>query len=213
MGPIEAAGRARYNHQLELISAARKKAQTGETLTISKPDRTWHDLSLDAVRDTLKRTLPINLLSALAEFGLRYTVLQMDQTFINASPRLAALEIDVDAWPIPPAALYVVEERQILLRATDAMVIIHETGHAYDALLGGGTYLSQRSEWMQEQFRNATSFVSFYAASAIDEWFAEGFRAYYNVNSARSPWAPVSREKLRACAPGLHAYFESALGE
>ncbi len=44
-----------------------------------------------------------------------------------------------------------------------------------------------------------------YAASGLDEYFAECVRAYADVlNDPHSPWPRATRERLLACDPAMH---------
>ena len=118
-----------------------------------------------------------------------------------ASPVLRRLGLDVDAWPVVPAGLFVVEERTVYLRTVDVMTIVHEHGHALDCALGGGIYRSGRDPRVREAYRNARKFVTPYAATSIDEWFAEGVRACVEANVSPSPWPKVTRERFREIDP------------
>jgi len=42
---------------------------------------------------------------------------------------LRRLASGVDDWPVPPAGLFVVEERTIYLRSTSPMTVAHEFAH------------------------------------------------------------------------------------
>ena len=116
--------------------------------------------------------------------------------YTAASPALRRYGIDVDRWPVPPAGLFVVEERTVYLRTIDAMTVIHEHGHALDCALGNGVYRSRFDERIRNAYRNARRFVTPYAASAIDEYVAEGIRAIVGANVAGTPWPPVSPERF-----------------
>ncbi len=118
-----------------------------------------------------------------------------------ASPALRRLGIDVDAWPVAPAGLFVVEERTVYLRSVDPMTVIHEHGHALDLALGGETYNSGRDPRVRSAYANARAFVTPYAASGLDEWFAEGVRAVAEANVPSSPWPMVTRERFRKVDP------------
>ena len=71
-----------------------------------------------------------------------HRLLRPGEPYRAASAALARLGIDVDAWPAPPAGLFVVEERTLYLRSRGAMTVAHEFGHALDCALGGGVYRS-----------------------------------------------------------------------
>ncbi len=62
------------------------------------------------------------------------------------------------------------------------MTIAHEFGHAIDLSLGGESYYSDRDPEIAAAFTSARHFVTPYAASRIDEYFAESVRAYVGLN-------------------------------
>ena len=74
--------------------------------------------------------------------GTRIVPLARLQRYDDASAALKRLGVDVDAWPAPPAGLFVVEERTVYLRSRSPMTVAHEFGHALDCALGGGVYRS-----------------------------------------------------------------------
>ena len=102
---------------------------------------------------------------------------------------------------MPPAGLFVVEERTVYLRSTSPMTVAHEFAHALDCALGGGVYLSGVDPRVRRAFRDARAFVTPYAASALDEYFAECLRAWVEANDARSPWPRATRARLREIDP------------
>ena len=97
-----------------------------------------------------------------------------------------------------------------------SMTVIHEHGHALDLALGGDTYNSGRDPRVRAAYASARAFVTPYAASGLDEWFAEGVRAVAEANVPSSPWPMVSAERFRTIDPvgydvvvGLMAEAES----
>lgn len=163
------------------------------------------------------RPAEIPVLETLARFGvgaLQYALgsrigvmlLRRGEAYREASPALARLGIDVDAWPAPPAGLFVVEERALYLRSRSAMTVAHEFGHALDCALGGGVYRSGIDPRVRTHFTRARAFVTPYAATGIDEYFAESLRAFVGINDARSPWPRATRERLRRIDPEMYAY-------
>jgi len=77
--------------------------------------------------------------------------------------------------------------------------------HAIDCALGDGIYRSCYDPKIRAAFATARSFVTPYAASGLDEYFAECVRAYSDVfNDANSPWPPATRERLSVCDPAMH---------
>jgi hypothetical protein len=145
------------------------------------------------------------VLAYAAERGMRLRLLARGERYSDASPVLAKLGIDVDLWPVPPAGLFVVEERTIYARSLSPMTLAHEFGHALDCALGGGVYRSGYDERIRAAFREARAFVTPYAATGLDEYFAESVRAYVGVNDPRSPWPKVSRARLAKADPTMSA--------
>ena len=56
---------------------------------------------------------------------------------------------------------------------------------------------------IRRAFSAATAFVTPYAASACDEYFAEAIRAWVEANDAHSLWPNVSRERLETVDPRM----------
>ena len=61
--------------------------------------------------------------------GTRIVALATGQRFDDRSRVLRRLGAGVDGWPLPPAGVFVVEERTIYLRSTSPMTVAHEFGH------------------------------------------------------------------------------------
>lgn len=160
----------------------------------------------DACRATVAATLDRFGAAALgfaAAAGIRVRVLGEGERYRDLSPVLRRLGIDVDSWPAPPAGLFVVEERRVYLRALGAMTVAHEFGHALDCALGGGTYRSAVDPAIRRAYSRAKAFVTPYAASGIDEYFAEAIRAHIGANDEASPWPAATRERLRSVDPEI----------
>lgn len=149
------------------------------------------------------------ILSLCANARVTIHVLAEGERYGDASPALQRLGVDVDAWPAPPAGLFVVEERSVYLRSRSAMTIAHEFAHAIDCALGGGIYRSSTDPEIRAAFSNATSFVTPYAATAIDEYFAECLRAYVEANDPASFWPRATRERLRRVDPVMASIVAS----
>ena len=144
-----------------------------------------------------------------ASAGVRIVALGEGERYAGASAALRRLGIDVDTWPVPPAGLFVVEERAVYLRSPSPMTIAHEFAHALDCALGGGVYRSGYDEAVRAAFAAARDFVTPYAATGLDEYFAESLRAYVGVNDAYSPWPKATRARLLALDPAMHGVVES----
>lgn len=167
-----------------------------------------HDrLPTHGIAETLERFGPGALRFAL-DSGTRVAPLRRNERYGDASPALARMGIDVDRWPAPPAGLFVVEERTVYLRSRSAMTVAHEFGHALDCALGGGVYRSGLDPTLRRIFTAATQFVTPYAASGIDEYFAEALRAYIEVNDRTSHWPRATKARLRRIDPRLYEYVE-----
>jgi len=148
---------------------------------------------------------------------IRVTLLHEGEVYRDASPALARLGIDVDGWPAPPAGLFVVEERALYLRSRSPMTVAHEFGHALDCALGGGVYRSGIDPQVRALFAGARRFVTPYAATGVDEYFAESLRAYVEANDPGSPWPRATRTRLHRADPGMYDFverlFEREFGE
>jgi hypothetical protein len=138
----------------------------------------------------------------------RVAPLHRGEKYGEASPALARLGIDVDAWPAPPAGLFVVEERTVYLRSRSAMTVAHEFGHALDCALGNGIYRSGIDPQIRRLFIDARSFITPYAATGIDEYFAEGLRAFVEANDPASHWPRATRARLEAIDPEMFQHIE-----
>lgn len=161
-----------------------------------------------AVAHTLSRYGLAALRFAL-EAGIRVIPLQPRQRYSDRSSALSRLGVDVDTWPAPPAGLFVVEEKTVYLRSFSAMTVAHEFGHALDCALGGGVYRSGVDSRIQNMFQRAKSFVTPYASTAVDEYFAESLRAYVEANDDRSLWPRVTQMRLRTCDPSMFAFIHA----
>jgi hypothetical protein len=161
--------------------------------------------AIDTVLDRFGR----GALRLAANAGVRLVHLRRSEAYRDRSRALRRLASGVDDWPVPPAGLFVVEERAIYLRSTSPMTVAHEFAHALDCALGGGVYLSGVDPRVRRAFRNARAFITPYAASGLDEYFAESLRAWVEANDARSPWPRATRARLRALDPAMSAILES----
>ena len=167
----------------------------------------------DAINHVLKEHVPAKAQALFARAHCSIVTLEPGERYKDRSGALSRLQIDVDAWPAPPAGLFVVEERTVYLRSLDAMTVVHEYGHAIDCALGGGVYYSGIEPTIRRAFAEARSFVTPYAATGVDEFFAECFRAWCGANSEGSAWPRVSRERLRALHPTIFALFARRFGD
>lgn len=150
-------------------------------------------------------------LEAAVRGGIRMTVVPDSKGFSECSSAVARLVPGVDRWSAPPSGLFVVEERRVLLRSRAlAMTAAHEFAHALDAVLAQRprSYFSYESDEVRASFANATGFVNEYAASGLDEYFAESVRAYLEINDARCAWLPLTRYDLRSRDPRMFAIIE-----
>ena len=160
------------------------------------------------------RAYPAPLLERLIAMQCRIRPLAEEERYRDVSPALRRLSADVDGWPIPPAGLFVVEERTVYLRSRSVMTIGHEVAHALDCALGGGVYLSGVDPRIRRAFAGATAFVTPYGASAVDEYFAECMRAYADVlNDPHSLWPRATRARLAACDPTMYAIVAELFGD
>ncbi|MGB8205383.1 MAG: hypothetical protein WCE83_11955, partial [Candidatus Baltobacteraceae bacterium] len=136
-----------------------------------------------------------------------------DRRYKDVSRALQRLGADAAARPVPPPGLFVVEERTAYFRSNDAMTIAHELLHGCDCALGEGVYFSGFSARWRQAFARTRGFVTPYAATGLDEAFAESARALFGINTARSPWPDVSPELLRERSPEMAVIIEEVLGD
>ena len=158
-----------------------------------------------AIVDALAR-FGANALQFAIEGGVHVVPLPRGAHYRELSRALARLGID--AWPAPPAGLFVVEERTVSLRSRSPMTVAHEFGHALDCVLGGGVYRSGIDPAVRARFASAHAFLTPYAATGIDEYFAEALRAYVEANDPASAWPAATRSRLMRTDPMLFAYVE-----
>jgi hypothetical protein len=147
-------------------------------------------------------------LAFAAKRNIRIIALARRQRYCEASAALRRLGVDVDAWPVPPAGLFVVEERCVYLRSATPMTVAHEFAHGLDCALGGGVYRSGYDLAVRRAFARARDFVTPYAATGLDEYFAESMRAFVEVNDARSPWPKATRARLREVDEPMYEFLE-----
>ncbi len=184
-------------------------------------DQSIANLALDLIdtRSTLGVTGVAAIARTLARFGapaltyasrhgVRVVPLLRNQRYAQASAALQRLGVDVDSWPAPPAGLFVVEERCMYLRSRSTMTVAHEFGHALDCALGGGVYRSSVDPALRRLFADARAFVTPYAATGLDEYFAESLRAYVEANDPQSFWPRATRERLRRVDAPMFGYVE-----
>jgi hypothetical protein len=141
--------------------------------------------------------------------GIRIVALGRKDGYRDRSRALRRLAAGVDDWPIPPAGLFVVEERTMYLRSFSPMTVAHEFSHALDCALGGGVYLSTVDPRIRHAFERAAAFVTPYAASGLDEYFAEAMRAWVEANDPQSLWPRATRSRLLAIDPPMGAVIGS----
>lgn len=177
-------------------------------------------------RDALVRMMatepPVDLVDVLAIFGetalvaaaegaFTIAIVPEGQAFTSFSSSVARCAPGIDSWAAPPSGLFVVEERRILLRRHALrMTAAHEFAHALDALLANRprSYFSYESEELRYYFATSTGFVNEYAASSLDEYFAESLRAYVEINDERCAWLPLTRQDLYLRDPRMFALIE-----
>jgi hypothetical protein len=176
--------------------------------TDAPPIRTTDAAVRAAVEATLRRFGP-GAARVAANAGIGIVVLGRGECYRDRSPVLRRLASGIDRWPVPPAGLFVVEERTIYLRSCSAMTVAHEFAHALDCALGGGVYLSGVDPRIRRAFERAAAFVTPYAASGLDEYFAEALRAWVEANDPQSLWPRVTRARLRSIDPPMARVVES----
>jgi transcriptional regulator with XRE-family HTH domain len=210
----DVAMRALETRLAELEQSIPGAPDTAETISI---------LGLSAVRyDAIERVsaveagialYPLHLREAVSNAGISAAIFSPLGFYRRESPYLRdELEADFDAFDKSPAGVFVVSERRLYLRVSSIMVVAHEYAHAIDLALGGRRYLSHRSRAIRRAFVRASrrqSFVTPYAGTSVEEYFAEGLRAMAEANEPRSALPPVSRDALAAKDPLLFAICTS----
>jgi hypothetical protein len=181
-----------------------------------------HKVAYRAVRSMFGAHPPQKIVRALSAFGepaltaaanarISFSIVPDQHRYADFSPAVAKLVPGIDDWSAPPSGLFVVEERRILLRSRAmAMTAAHEFAHALDCVLAERprSYFSYESEELRCYFATATGFVNEYAASGLDEYFAESVRAYLEINDARCAWLPLTRHDLFTRDPRMFSLVE-----
>jgi len=165
--------------------------------------------AVQAAIDNVLDRFGAGALRLAATAHVRVIHLRATERYRDRSPALRRLANSVDDWPIPPAGLFVVEERAVYLRSTSPMTVAHEFAHALDCALGGGVYLSGIDPRVRRAFRGARAFITPYAATGLDEYFAESLRAWVEANDPYSPWPRATRARLREIDPAMSAILET----
>jgi hypothetical protein len=150
-------------------------------------------------------------LARACEAGVTIRIVPTDMRFAQASPSVARCVPGIDDWSAPPSGLFVVEDKTVLLRDRAlAMTAAHEFAHALDATLAcrPRSYFSFESEELRFYFSTATGYVNEYAASGLDEYFAESVRAYVEVNDSACAWLPLTRQDLFLRDPRMFSLLE-----
>lgn len=153
-------------------------------------------------------------LRAAARAGVRITLVPEGRRFGSYSESVARSAPGIDDWPSPPSGLFVVADRQVLLRKNSLrMTAAHEFAHALDSVMAKRprSYFSFESEELRYYFATATGYVNEYAASGLDEYFAESLRAYVEINDERCSWLPLTRQDLYLRDPRMFALIERLL--
>ena len=180
------------------------------------------DRALLLVGSMLERAPAVALARVLADFGAaalqrvvdagtRIAIIPAGQRFCDVSPSVGRAVPDIDNWPAPPSGLFVVDERRMLLRSGALrMTAAHEFAHALDASLAKRprSYFSFESEELRYYFATATGYINEYAATGLDEYFAESVRAYVEINDPRCAWLPVTRQDLFLRDPRMFALVD-----
>ena len=173
-------------------------------------------------RQRISGAPPARLVRVLAAFGegalraaaaaaVKIAFVPEGRRFSEFSPSVASLVPGIDEWSAPPSGLFVVQERRVLLRSRAfSMTAAHEFAHALDAVLAKRprSYFSFESEELRRYFSTATGYVNEYAASGLDEYFAESVRAYLEINDSRCAWLPLTRQGLFSRDPRMFGLIE-----
>lgn len=207
--------------------------RSGDALLVSEPFNTVPSKIERAPLKTAARSVramfgsnpPAQIVRALAAFGesaldaavqggVRIAVVPPEKRYAEFSRAVARLVPSIDDWSAPPSGLFVVEERRVLLRdRAMTMTVAHEFAHALDAVLAKKprSYFSYEDDDLRRCFATAAGFVNEYAASGLDEYFAESLRAYVEVNDSRCAWLPLTRYDLKTRDPKMFDLIERTL--
>jgi hypothetical protein len=150
-------------------------------------------------------------LACACKAGVTICIVPAEIRFSEASASVARCVPGIDDWSAPPSGLFVVEDRRVLLRDRAlSMTAAHEFAHALDASLAARakSYYSFENEELRYYFATATGYVNEYAASGLDEYFAESVRAYVEVNDPACAWLPLTRQDLFLRDPRMFALVE-----
>lgn len=145
------------------------------------------------------------------EAGITISIVPSDVRFSEVSASVARCVPGIDDWSAPPSGLFIVEDRRVLLRDRAlSMTAAHEFAHALDASLASRkkSYYSFENEELRYYFATATGYVNEYAASGLDEYFAESVRAYVEVNDPACAWLPLTRQDLFLRDPRMFGLVE-----
>jgi hypothetical protein len=150
-------------------------------------------------------------LACAREAGITIRIVPTGVRFSQVSDSVARCVPGIDDWSAPPSGLFIVEDRRVLLRDRAlAMTAAHEFAHALDASLATRkkSYYSFENEELRFYFATATGYVNEYAASGLDEYFAESVRAYVEVNDPACAWLPLTRQDLFLRDPRMFGLIE-----
>lgn len=230
--------RAGQSAELDRLVAALRRLQNpqltaysiGESLVLSEPfngiARACPIASADVARKAavglFGKRAPAALRRVLSAFGeaalllacgagVTIRIVPAGIRFSQASASVARCVPGIDDWSAPPSGLFVVEDRRVLLRDRAlSMTAAHEFAHALDASLAARpkSYFSFESEELRYYFATATGYVNEYAASGLDEYFAESVRAYVEVNDPACAWLPLTRQDLFLRDPRMFTLIE-----
>ncbi len=231
-------GRKAAEPELDRVIASLRRLQNPQisayeidgSLVLSEPfngiERACPSATLRSARHATDAMLgeraPLALVRALAAFGdaalalaraagVRIHIVAPGVRFSQASASVARCVPGIDEWAAPPSGLFVVEDRTVLLRDRALhMTAAHEFAHALDAALAARrhSYFSFESEELRFYFSTATGYVNEYAASGLDEYFAESLRAYVEVNDPACAWLPLTRQDLFLRDPRMFALVD-----
>jgi hypothetical protein len=164
-------------------------------------DRPWAELACRVIA-----LYPAHLRARVDAAGIRTVLVSPYERYRDCSPLLA--RTGVDELDVLPAGMFVAQERALYVAWPSPLVVAHEYAHAIDFALGQGTRsFSACTPAIRRAYRAALrrkAFVTPYAASAPEEYVAEGMRAMVGVYEDDHPWPPVTPELLRDVDPALY---------
>ncbi len=168
------------------------------------------------VLDILLEFIPESVLECCSSQGIKVRPLRSGETYTEVSPYIRNLDLsasDREYIHRSAAGMFVRPERTAYLARHNPETVVHEFGHAFDCALGRGSYLSTSFAFqlIYHEACCAGRFITDYAGSQFDEFFAESFRAFLGVNHDQAGIGHprfATPEMLRRLHPAMFSMME-----